>query len=142
MNSLQTFDLSPFARSVIGIDKIERMFNSALEGVGNDGYPPFNITQEGEMSYRIELAVAGFTDADLSVTVKDNTLTIKGARKEEAAERTYLHRGIANRAFERSFTLADHVFVEKAGLKNGMLEINLRREVPEEKKPREIIIEI
>jgi molecular chaperone IbpA len=142
MNNLQSFDLSPFARSVIGLDKIERLFTSAMEGVGNDGYPPFNITREGDMVYRIELAVAGFTDQDLSVTVKENTLTVKGAKRDPQDERVYLHRGIANRSFERSFTLADHVVVEDAALKNGMLEIHLRREVPEEKKAREIAINV
>ncbi len=113
-----------------------------MEGVGNDGYPPFNITREGDMVYRIELAVAGFTDQDLSVTVKENTLTVKGAKRDPQDERVYLHRGIANRSFERSFTLADHVVVEDAALKNGMLEIHLRREVPEEKKAREIAINV
>ena len=135
---MRTFDLAPLYRSTVGFDRLFSM----LDGVETaPGYPPYNIERTGENDYRITVAVAGFGENDLSIVAKENTLTIKGAKqaKEEQAGEV-LHQGIAARAFERVFQLADHVVVRAATLENGLLHVELVREIPEAKKPRQIPI--
>lgn len=134
-------DYTPLYRSTVGFD---RLF-SLLDGVGQteqtNSYPPYNIERTGENAYRITMAVAGFSDEELSIEAREHVLTIKGERaQEEENENQYLHRGIAKRAFERRFQLADHVEVRAASLKNGLLHIDLVREIPEAMKPRRIAI--
>lgn len=139
---MRTFDMTPLFRNSVGFDRMARM----LDGMAADqapAYPPYNIEKLSDDSYRISMAVAGFSDADLTVEVKENQLTIAG--KVEKAEtddenRQYLHRGIAERAFERRFNLADHIKVGSANLANGLLHVDLVREVPETMKPRTIAI--
>jgi molecular chaperone IbpA len=130
-------DYSPFFRSTVGFDRLLDL----LESSGDQGYPPYNIERSDENNYRVTLAVAGFAEKDLSVDVKDRVLTVSGKREETTKGRTdYLHQGIAGRAFERSFQLAEHVEVKGARLENGLLHVDLERIVPEEKKPRRIQI--
>ena len=137
---MRTVDLTPLYRSMVGIDRVADLINQAARAdSGAPAYPPFNIEEVGENAYRIELAVAGFGEDDLEIEVKDSTLTISG-RKTPEEERAFLHRGIAERAFERRFQLADHVIVHGAKLTNGLLVIDLEREVPERLKPRKIEI--
>jgi molecular chaperone IbpA len=129
----------PYHKIGIGFD---RMFDELdrlmqISATGNGGYPPFNLEKTGDTSYRITIAVAGFTDAEIDVTQKENTLTVTGEKKEEDRGE-YLHRGIATRSFTRQFVLADHVDVKTAGLKDGLLIIDLEKHVPEELKPRKI----
>lgn len=140
---MRSFDLSPLYRSTVGFD---RMFNllDSFGGVENSGqtYPPYNIERTGENTYRVTMAVAGFSEDDISVETKENTLTVKGEKKGEKEEKedNFLYRGIAARAFERRFQLADHVEVKGAVLENGLLHIELVREIPEAAKPRTITI--
>jgi molecular chaperone IbpA len=140
---MRSFDLSPLYRSTVGFD---RMFNllDTLGGVDNSGqtYPPYNIERTGENDYRVTMAVAGFSEDDINIEVKENTLTVKGERKGESEqkEEQYLYRGIAARSFERRFQLADHVEVKGATLENGLLHVDLVREIPEAAKPRTIAI--
>ena len=140
---MRTFDLSPLYRSTVGFD---RMFNLLDSMVGSDGavptYPPYNIERTGENAYRVTMAVAGFGEADLSIESKENVLTVKGEKKdsEEQKENAFLYRGIASRAFERRFQLADHVEVKGATLENGLLHVDLVRNIPEAMKPRAIAI--
>lgn len=123
-----TFAAHPF---LLGFDQLERLVERTAKS-GNDGYPPFNIEQSSENSFRITLAVAGFREADLSITVEDRQLMIRGRQAEDADEgRVFLHRGIAARAFQRSFVLADGVDVAGAAMENGLLHVDLRRAVPE-----------
>jgi molecular chaperone IbpA len=129
------YDHSPFFRSTVGFDRLLNLLETASE----QGYPPFNIERSDENNYRVTVAVAGFAESDLSVDVKDRVLTITG-KKEEVAKADFLHQGIAGRAFERSFQLAEHVEVKAARLENGLLHVDLERIVPEEKKPRRITI--
>ncbi len=138
---MRTYDFSPMFRSVVGFDRLNRMMESALE-VEEGGYPPYNIEKSGEDSYRITMAVAGFAPDDIDVVVKENTLTVSGKAKvsEEEKGKTFLYRGIASRAFERRFQLADHIKVGEAKLANGLLSIDLTREVPEASKPRTITV--
>ncbi len=138
---MRTIDLSPLYRSIVGIDRLVDLMESTNRGE-TGGYPPFNVEDTGEDTYRIEVAVAGFTENDLSIQVENDALTISGKRAETEGEteRRYLHRGIAERSFERRFRLADHVIVQGAKLQNGLLVIDLAREVPEAKKPRQIPI--
>lgn len=135
------FDFSPFYRSTIGFDRMAQFLENAsrLSEVDN-GYPPYNIESVGEDHYRVTIAVAGFTQDELEVEVRENVLYISGDQKDEAEERQFLHRGIAGRAFKRQFRLADHVKVESAALDNGLLTVDLVREVPEAMKPRTIAI--
>ncbi len=138
---MRSYDLTPLYRNSVGFD---RMFD-LLDTLGKSdagGYPPYNIERLDEDDYRITLAVAGFSEADLEVEVHENTLKITGKNtsSESDAPRTYLHQGIAGRSFERRFQLADHVRIDGASLKDGLLNIDLRREVPEAKKPRKIAI--
>src|ERR1043165_5182887 len=129
-------DYSPFFRSTVGFDRLIGLLESASE----QGYPPYNIERSDENNYRVTVAVAGFAEKDLSVDVKDRVLTIS-AKKEEAADKpAFLPQGVAGRAFDRSFQLAEHVEVKTARLENGLLHVDLERRVPEEKKPRRIAI--
>lgn len=140
---MTTLDLSPLFRSTVGFDRLHRMLESATRlDAASGGYPPYNIERTGEDGYRIVLAVAGFGDGDLNLEVENGVLTVKGqiAEKDEEGEGTFLHRGIAGRAFERRFQLADHIQVTGANLENGLLSIDLVREVPEALKPRTIAI--
>src|SRR5436309_2130846 len=134
------FDLSPLYRSTVGYDSLASMLDQ-VAGLDNeaDNYPPYNIERLTENEYRITMAVAGFGKEDVKIEVKENTLSIQGEKKEDK-KRMFLHRGIASRAFERRFQLADHVEVRAADVKDGLLSVDLEREVPERLKPR--VIEI
>ena len=140
---MRTFDFAPFYRSTVGFDRMFSMFDQLGDVEGSvPGYPPYNIERTGENAYRISVAVAGFTDADLSIEAKENTLTIRGEKQTNDEEKTgiVLYQGIAGRAFERSFQLADHVEVKGASLENGLLHVDLVLEIPEAMKPRAIPI--
>ena len=132
--------LNPLYRTLVGFDRIATLMDQASRLDAAPGYPPFNIEQVDEDSFRIELAVAGFAQDDLTIEFKQNLLTISGARKQPEPQRNYVHRGIAERSFERRFGLADHVRVAGAKLENGLLSVNLVRELPEILKPRKIEI--
>ena len=138
---MRTFDLAPLYRSTVGFDRLFSMLDQAAGFEGTPGYPPYNIERTGDNDYRISIAVAGFGQDDLSIEAKENTLKIRGEKKEKE-EKTgeVLHQGIAARAFERVFQLADFVQVKSAGLENGLLHVDLVREIPEAKKPRNIPI--
>jgi molecular chaperone IbpA len=139
---MRSFDLSPLFRYSVGFDRLDDLFETAFRNTQEISYPPYNIVRAGPDSYRITLAVAGFGEDDLDVTVKENVLTVRGKVKdaEKDKEVTYLHRGIAGRAFEHRFQLADHVRVTGANLANGLLDIELMREVPEAMRPHRIEI--
>lgn len=138
---MRSFDFAPLHRASIGFDQIADLMDRVLANdVAQSSYPPYNIEKTAPDAYRISIAVAGFSEEDLSVEVKENSLVVAGKKAADDAERTYLHRGIATRAFERRFTLADHVRVTGASHENGMLHIDLAREVPEALKPRRIEI--
>lgn len=138
---MRRFDFAPLHRATIGFDQIADMMDRVLTNdVSQPSYPPYNIEKTDADSYRISIAVAGFSEGDLNVEVKENMLIVAARKAEEDDERTYLHRGIATRAFERRFTLADHVRVTGASHENGMLHIDLKREMPETLKPRRIEI--
>lgn len=137
---MTTFDFSPLFRSTVGFDRMQRMLEAATRSEEASGYPPYNIEKLEENAYRITMAVAGFSEDDLDIEVKDGVLVITGKHDDGERERTFLHRGIAGRAFRRSFQLADHVKVQGASLENGLLHIDLAREVPEAMKPRKIAI--
>ncbi len=138
---MRTFDLTPFFRSSVGYDRVSRLMDSALRvDEAQLAYPPYNIEQASEDSYRITMAVAGFTDAEISITAQENQLVVAGKPTKDEQPKSYLHRGIAGRAFERRFELADHIRVTGASLANGLLAIELKREVPEAMKPRTIAI--
>lgn len=140
---MPSFDLSPLYRSTVGFDRIFSILDS-LGGVDNNSgntYPPYNIERTGENAYGITMAVAGFGESDLTIEAKESVLTVRGERSEEAdKDREVLYRGIAGRSFERRFQLADHVEVRGARLENGLLHIELVRELPEALKPRKIAI--
>ena len=134
---MRTFDLSPLYRSTVGFDRLFSM----LDGFESaPGYPPYNIERTSENDYRVTVAVASFGEKDLSIEAKENTLTIKGSKEKDAPEGEVLYQGIAARAFERVFQLADYVVVKGAKLENGLLHVDLAREIPEAKKPRQIPI--
>ena len=135
---MRSIDFSPLYRSAIGFDRLANLIESAASN-GNAGYPPYNIEQLGDNDYRISMAVAGFTQEELELSFQENLLTVKG-NKQADTERNYLYQGIAERGFERRFQLADYVRVKSADLKNGLLHIDLVREVPEAMKPRKIEI--
>ena len=137
---MRTFDFSPLFRSTVGFDRLFDLMDSYAEQSG--GYPPYNIERSDETHYRITLAVAGFGEKDLSIEVKEGVLTVTGQREAEdkAENRSFLYQGIAGRAFERRFQLAEHVEVRNARLENGLLHIDLERVIPDEKKPRRIAI--
>jgi molecular chaperone IbpA len=140
---MTTFDFAPLFRTSIGYDRLASLMNSAHRGESGNGFPPYNIQKAGEDKYRITMAVAGFGEGDLSITTENNKLTVAGTRNEEkeTEENAYLYRGIATRSFERRFNLADHVKVSGARLDNGLLHIELEREIPEAMKPRQIEIQ-
>jgi len=135
---MRTFDLAPLYRSTVGFDRLFSM----LDGFeSTPGYPPYNIERTGENDYRVTVAVAGFGESELSIEAKENTLTIKGNKQVKQEQNgDVLYQGIAARAFERIFQLADHVQVKNASLENGLLHVDLVREIPEAKKPRQIPI--
>ncbi len=138
---MRTYDLSPLFRSTVGFDRMTRLLEAALKAdETGGGYPPYNIEKLGEDQYRVTLAVAGFRAEDIEITALPNQLVVKGKQEPEAEAATYLHRGIAGRAFERRFQLADHIKVTGADLRDGLLHIELVREVPEAMKPRTIAI--
>ena len=137
---MRSYDLSPLFRSSIGFDRMNRLIDTAFN-TEVPSYPPYNIEKLGEDNYRVTMAVAGFGTDDLEITQKDNALFIKGDAKGNGEDVKYLHRGIAARAFERRFALAEHVNVVGANLENGILVVDLKREVPEALKPRKIAIE-
>jgi molecular chaperone IbpA len=140
--AMRSFDLSPLFRSTVGFDHLSRMLDAATRvDEAALSYPPYNIEKTGEDSYRITMAVAGFSEDDIEITAKERTLLIAGKARKEDANVQYLHRGIAGRSFERRFELADHVKVVSASLVNGLLHVELAREVPEAMKPRTIKIE-
>ena len=139
---MRTFDLSPLYRSTVGFDRLFNLLDTAGGPEPTQPYPPYNIERTGQSSYRVTIAVAGFGEGDLDIQSKENVLTVKGDKKEEKkdGEHEVLYRGIAGRAFERRFQLADHVEVTGASLENGLLHIDLVREIPEAMKPRKIAI--
>lgn len=138
---MRNLDLSPLFRSTVGFERLDKLFDAAFRDAARDvSYPPYNIVKTGKEQYRITMAVAGFAEKDLDITVHENVLTVKGQIKQPEQNVEYLHRGIAQRGFEHRFQLADHVRVETASLTNGLLDIHLAREVPEALKPRKISI--
>jgi molecular chaperone IbpA len=138
---MDTLDFSPLFRSTIGFDRLMRLADTATRFDGGaSAYPPYNIETTGENAYRLTMAVAGFAPDELDITVKESALLVSGRSKKEDDGREYLHRGIARRAFERRFQLADHIKVAGASLDNGLLHVDLVREIPEEMKPRKIEI--
>lgn len=136
---MRTVDFSPLYRSVVGFDRLADMLDAATTETAT-GYPPYNIERTAENAYRIEIAVAGFRPAELNIEVKENLLTVQGRKPETVETRRYLHRGLAERNFERRFQLADYVVVTDADLADGLLSISLKRELPEALKPRRIAI--
>ena len=139
---MRTFDLSPLFRSTIGFDRMSRLLDTALQlDEAGITYPPYNIEKRGENDYRITMAIAGFSEDDLEVTQTESTLVVRGRAKQDDEHAQFLHRGIAGRAFERRFQLADYIRVSGASLLNGLLHVDLVREVPEALKPRTIQID-
>jgi molecular chaperone IbpA len=138
---MRSFDLTPFYRSTVGFDRLFSLLDQANSD-GAPGYPPYNIERTGDNAYRISVAVSGFSEPELSIVAKENTLTIRGEKSvsESKDQSEVLYRGIASRAFERVFQLADFVQVKNASLENGLLHVDLVREIPEAKKPRTIPI--
>ena len=138
---MRPYDFSPLYRSTVGFDRIASMLDAITNtDNGQNSYPPYNIEKSGEDAYRITVAVAGFSDDELNIEARDGQLVISGKKAEDTTERSYLHRGIATRAFERRFQLADHVRAVGAETSNGLLHVDLVREVPEALKPRTIQI--
>lgn len=138
---MRTIDFSPLYRSVVGFDRMASLLETAAADASG-GYPPYNIERTDENAYRIELAVAGFRPDELSVEVKENLLTVQGRKTANENAKTYLHRGLAERDFERRFQLADYVVVTAADLADGLLSISLKRELPEALKPRQVPITV
>jgi len=135
-----SFDFAPYRRSTVGFDRLFDVLEGAARLESVDGYPPFDIEQESDDRYRITLAVAGFKPDDIEIVAQNNQLTVAGRKAEDRTERHFVHRGIATRAFERGFQLADFVIVQEASFDNGLLNITLKREIPEAMKPRRIEI--
>lgn len=136
------FSLAPLFRHSVGFDRFDELLDAALRADQSSGYPPYDIIREKDGCYRIVMAVAGFRRSDMEITVQENELRIRGGLSEPGEEgRTWLHRGIARRAFERTFKLADHVEVASASLDDGLLTVTLNRVIPEEKKPRIIPVD-
>ena len=138
---MTTFDFSPLYRTSVGFDRLASLMSSASRQDQSNTYPPYNIRTTGEDNYQITMAVAGFSDADITITTENNHLVVTGNRSEEDEQAEYLYRGIATRSFERRFNLADHVKVVGASMENGLLHIELEREIPEAMKPRTIKID-
>ncbi len=138
---MRAFDLTPLYKSTVGFDHLASLLDTMAGGELNGStYPPYNIERMGDNEYRISMAVAGFSEDDLNIVVKENTLTITGEKEEVTGERDFLHQGIAARSFERRFELADHVQVIGASMENGLLHVDLERKIPEAMKPRSIAI--
>lgn len=137
---MNRFDFTPYRRSTVGFDRLFDLLENQVRNNGGDNYPPFNIERRNEDAYRITLAVAGFKPADLDITAQQNLLVIQGRKQDETSEGEMLHVGIANRGFERRFELADFVRVENADLADGLLIIDLVREVPDAMKPKKIVV--
>lgn len=137
---MNRLDLTPYRRSTVGFDRLFDLLENQVRNQAGDNYPPFNIERRSEDAYRITLAIAGFRPEDLDITAQQNLLVIQGRKHEQAPEGDMLHVGIANRGFERRFELADFVRVERADLADGLLVIDLVREVPEAMKPKKIVI--
>jgi molecular chaperone IbpA len=138
---VNAFDFSPLFRTAIGFDRLARQLDLARGADAANGYPPYNIEKIGEDDYVLTMAVAGFGPDDIEVTARENTLTVAGKAPQAEEGRRFLHRGIAGRAFERRFVLADHIVVQGARLENGLLHVELQRVVPEALKPRRIAIQ-
>jgi len=136
---MRTLDFSPLYRSVVGFDRLADLLDAATSEAAN-GYPPYNIERTGENAYRIDIAVAGFKPEELAIEVKENLLTVQGRKAANDQVKRYLHRGLAERNFERRFQLADYVVVAEAQLADGLLSVSLQRELPEALKPRKIEI--
>ena len=136
---MRTYDFAPLWRSTVGFDRLFDLAQAAAQHAGEDNYPPYNIERLGEDSYQISLAVAGFSPDEISITAEQNVVTIEG-NKPEKADREFLYRGISTRHFKRQFNLADYVQVKDASFDNGLLKIELVREIPEAMKPRQIAI--
>jgi molecular chaperone IbpA len=136
------FDFAPYRRSTVGFDRLFDMLENSSLGQGQENYPPFDLIKEGENEYRIQLAVAGFKSDEIDITAQQNVLIVTGRKSDESEEKgpDFIYRGIANRSFERRFALADHIQVRNADLKDGLLSIELVREIPEAMKPRKINI--
>ncbi|MBU2097482.1 MAG: Hsp20 family protein [Gammaproteobacteria bacterium] len=138
---MRTFDFAPLYRSTIGFDQLGQLLDSIAQREQNQpSYPPYNIERLSQDDYRISMAVAGFTESELQIQSEQQTLKVRGEKADDSSDRQYLHQGIAARNFERVFQLADHIKVVNAHLENGLLHIELRREVPEAMKPRQIPI--
>jgi molecular chaperone IbpA len=137
---MRPFDFAPLNRSTVGFDRLFHMMDSLGGASEEPAYPPYNIERLGENSYRIAMAIAGFASDEVAIEVKETALSVRGERKAEDAKREFLHRGIAQRSFERRFQLADYVEVTGADLKDGLLNIDLKRNIPERMKPRTISI--
>ena len=137
---MRTVDFSPLYRSVVGFDRLAALLDAAAAQESSQGYPPYNIERTDENAYRIEIAVAGFRPEELNIEVKENLLTVQGRKAANDENRRFLHRGLAERNFERKFQLADYVVVTDASLADGLLSISLKRELPEALKPRRIEI--
>ena len=137
---MRNLDLTPLLRSSIGFENLSRLAETAFRDVEGGAYPPYNIEKVGENEYSIQMAAAGFAEDELDITVQDNVLIVTGRAAEDSEEREFLHRGIAKRAFERRFQLAEIIKVTEATFQNGLLNIGLVREIPEHKKPRKINI--
>jgi molecular chaperone IbpA len=137
---MATIDFAPLFRTAIGFDRLARLVDTAAAGQDSQSYPPYNIEKTGDDTYRLTMAVAGFRPEDLDLTVKDNTLIVSGRVANDGPKAEILYRGIAGRAFERRFVLADHIVVEGADVENGLLHVGLKRIVPEALKPRKIAI--
>lgn len=137
---MTTVDFAPLFRTAIGFDRLARLVNTAASSQEAQSYPPYNIEKTGDETYRLTMAVAGFRPEDLDITVKDNTLFVSGRVGSEGERAEVLYRGIAGRAFERRFVLADHIVVEGADVQHGLLHVGLKRVVPESLKPRKIAI--
>ena len=137
---MRTIDFSPLYRSVVGFDRLAALLDAAAAQEGSQGYPPYNIERTDENAYRVEIAVAGFRPEELTLEVNQNLLTVQGRKTANDETRRFLHRGLAERNFERRFQLADYVVVTDASLSDGLLSIALKRELPEALKPRRIEI--
>jgi molecular chaperone IbpA len=137
---MTTFDFAPLFRTAIGFDRLARLMDSAASATEAPTYPPYNIEKTGEDTYRLTMAVAGFRPEDIELTVKENTLVVSGRVTNDGQKGEVLYRGIAGRAFERRFMLADHIVVDGADLRDGLLHVGLKRVVPEALKPRRIAI--
>jgi molecular chaperone IbpA len=139
---MRTIDFSPLYRSVVGFDRLADLLDNAAADSAAGGYPPYNIERTDENAYRVEIAVAGFRSEELSIEVKENLLTVTGRKAANDEPRRFLHRGLAERNFERKFQLADYVIVTEANLADGLLSIALKRELPEALKPRRVEISV